>query len=308
MRLLQRVREQLVGAGHVEVEMLAVMGDALVVEEVEQQRQRLLLDVAPRLEVDAEAVELVFAIAGPEAENETAAAQNVEERRVLGDPQRIGERQRHHRGADLDALRQAGEIAGIDEDVGHDAVFAREVMLGEPGVIEAELVGAQDLAGDAGMHVAVRIGLGIDVGMGGEQDSEFHARRPFGFAPSSHLRRGRATQKCRAGLAGIGMVAGGRGGYVRRPAFEGRGPHVHRAEGMDAKGPLNERDRQDRSARADRGDRARQHGRADGCLPRQGGLCRDRVRPLGRRARALRGGRRQERARALPPRSAGRRS
>ena len=52
-------------------------------------------------------------------------------------------------------------------------------MLGEPGVIEAELVGAQDLAGDAGMHVAVRIGLGVDVGMGGEQDSEFHARRPF---------------------------------------------------------------------------------------------------------------------------------
>ena len=56
-----------------------------------------------------------------------------------------------------------------------------EVMLGEPGVVEAELVGAQDLAGDAGVHIAVRIGLGVDVGMGGEQDSEFHARASFCF-------------------------------------------------------------------------------------------------------------------------------
>ena len=148
--------------------MLAVMVDALVVEEVEQQRQRLLLDVAPRLEIDAEAVELVLAVAGAEAEHETAAAENVEERRVLGDPHRIGERQRHHCGADLDAFRQSGEIAGIDEHVRHDAVFVAEVMFGEPGVIEAELVGAQDLARDAGVHVAVRIGLGVDVGMGGE--------------------------------------------------------------------------------------------------------------------------------------------
>ena len=124
MRLLQRVREQLVGAVDVEAEMLAVMGDALAVEEVEQQRQRLLLDVAALLEVDAEAVELVFAVAGAEAEHEAAAAQNVEERRVLGDPQRIGERQGHHRGADLDAFGQSREIAGIDEHVGHDAVFA----------------------------------------------------------------------------------------------------------------------------------------------------------------------------------------
>jgi hypothetical protein len=36
---------------------------ALVEEDVHQQRQRFFLDVAARLEIDAEAVELVFAIA-----------------------------------------------------------------------------------------------------------------------------------------------------------------------------------------------------------------------------------------------------
>ena len=141
------------------------------------------MDVAPSVEIDAEAVELVFAIARAEPEHEATGAQDIEERRVLRYPQGISERQRHHRGADLDAPRQGGEIAGIDEHVGHDAVFAAEVMFGEPCVVEAELVRAQDFAGDARMHVAVRIGLGIDVGMGREQDSEFHAR----LAPQSMI-------------------------------------------------------------------------------------------------------------------------
>ena len=87
--------------------MLALMIDALVVEELHQQRQRFLLDVAPRVEIDAEAVELVFAVARAEAERETAIAQNVDEGGVLRDAQRIGERQCHHRGADLDALVSA---------------------------------------------------------------------------------------------------------------------------------------------------------------------------------------------------------
>src|SRR5258708_1774511 len=47
-------------------------------------------------------------------------------------------------------------------------------MLRKPGVIVAELIRAQDFAGDARVYVAVRIGLGIGVRMGCEQDAEFH--------------------------------------------------------------------------------------------------------------------------------------
>ena len=135
----------------------------LLLQQLQQQRQRLLLDVAPAVEIDAEAVEFVFAVARAETEHEAAVAQDVDEGGVFRDPQRIGERQRHHRGADLDALGQRREIAGIDEDVGHDAVFVAEMMLGDPGIVEAELVGAHDLLRDPRVHVAVRIGLGLGV-------------------------------------------------------------------------------------------------------------------------------------------------
>ena len=145
MRLLQRVRKQLVGAVDLEIEVLAVVVGALLVQQLHQQRQRFFLDVAPAFEIDAEAVELVFAVARAEPQREAAFAQNIDKCRVLGDPQRIGERQGHDRGADLDAFGQRREIGGIDEDVRHDAVFVAEMMLGNPGIIEAELVGAQDL-------------------------------------------------------------------------------------------------------------------------------------------------------------------
>jgi hypothetical protein len=49
-----------------------------------------------------------------------------------------------------------------------------EVMLGEPGVVEPELVGAADFARHPRMHAAVRIGLRVGIGMGREQDAELH--------------------------------------------------------------------------------------------------------------------------------------
>ena len=176
MRLLHRMGKQLVVAIDLELEMLARVRGPLFLEQLEQQRQRLLLDVAPRLEIDAEAVELVLAVARAEAEREAAVAQDIDEGGVLGDPQRVRERQRHHGGADLDALGQRREIGGIDEHVRHDSVFVAEMMLGHPGVVEAQLVNAHDLPGDAGMNIAVRVGLGVGVGMGGIENAEFHVR------------------------------------------------------------------------------------------------------------------------------------
>ena len=177
MRLLQGMGKQLVLAVDLELEILAAVIGALVEEDVHQQRQRFLLDVAAGLEIDAEAVELVFAVAGAEPKRETALAQDVDEGGVLRHPQRIGERQRHHGGADLDPLGERGEVAGIDEHIRHDAVLIAEMMLGYPGVIEAQLVRAHDLARHPRVHVAVRIGLDIGVGMRCEQNSELHAPR-----------------------------------------------------------------------------------------------------------------------------------
>jgi hypothetical protein len=48
-------------------------------------------------------------------------------------------------------------------------------MLGKPGIVEPELIGATNLARHPRMHVAMRIGLDIRIGMGGEQNAEFHA-------------------------------------------------------------------------------------------------------------------------------------
>ena len=104
--LLHGMRKNLVAAIDLIVEVLALVIDALLLQQLEQQRQRLLLHVAAVVELEPEAVELVLAIARAEAEHEAPVAQNVEERGVLGDAHRIAERQRHNRGADLDALGQ----------------------------------------------------------------------------------------------------------------------------------------------------------------------------------------------------------
>src|SRR5262249_40405377 len=117
--------------------------------------QRFLLDIAPRFKIDAEAIELVFAVARTKAEHKAAAAQYVEERGVLGHAHRIGERQRHHGRTDSDAPGQPREIAGIDKHIRHDAVFVAEMVFGEPGSVVTEFVRAENLARYPRVHTAV---------------------------------------------------------------------------------------------------------------------------------------------------------
>src|SRR3546814_9089085 len=64
---------------------------------------------------------------------------------------------------------------GIDEDVGNDAVAVAEMMLGDPGEVETQLVGTHHFARDPCMHGVMRIGLHLGVGMRREQDNKFHA-------------------------------------------------------------------------------------------------------------------------------------
>jgi hypothetical protein len=48
------------------------------------------------------------------------------------------------------------------------------MMLGDPGIVEAELMGAQDLLRDPPVNVAVGIRLGLGVRMRREKNAEFH--------------------------------------------------------------------------------------------------------------------------------------
>jgi len=180
------------------------------------------LHVAALLEVEAEAVELVLAVAGAEAQRHAAAAQDVDEGGVLDHAHRVGERQRHHRHAELDALGQRREIAGVDPHVRHDAVLGREVVLGEPGTVEAQAVGGEDLPGDAGMHALVRIRLAVRVGMRGQEDAELHERAPSRFLFLWCLDNCRGKGRlCQAGLmqpGGVRPLA-----LTLQHCFDGRG-------------------------------------------------------------------------------------
>ena len=177
MRLLLADREQLVVALDDRPEVRPLVPDAALVQEREDQIDRLLLDVAPRVEVAAEALELVGPVAGAQAEHHPTAREDVHEGHVLDHADRVVEGQRHHRGAEADARGPGRQVAHVGEDVRHDAVLVREVVLGHPRGVVAQAVGGLDLGGDPGVDGAVRVGLAGVVRVRGEQDAEFHAER-----------------------------------------------------------------------------------------------------------------------------------
>src|SRR5215472_4756573 len=96
MRLLQRMGKQLVFAIDLELEMPPTVIHPLVVKNIEQQWQRFLLHLAAAIEVGAEAVEFVFAIAGAGPGREAAVAENTEKGRFLGNAKGVGERKGNH--------------------------------------------------------------------------------------------------------------------------------------------------------------------------------------------------------------------
>src|SRR3546814_11223464 len=77
MRRLDRMREDLVVAVDLHPEMPAGEVRLPAVEQVEKQRQRLLLHVAARLEITAEAIELEGAVAGAETDSQAADRKGV---------------------------------------------------------------------------------------------------------------------------------------------------------------------------------------------------------------------------------------
>ena len=102
--------------------------------------ERLVEALLALLELHPEAQELVRLVAAAESELEPPAAQAVDHRRLLHDPDRVVlERKDDHAGAEADPPRLAGGRRGHQQAVRHQRV-PREVMLGEPARPVAELV------------------------------------------------------------------------------------------------------------------------------------------------------------------------
>ena len=174
MRHLHRMRQQLVGLLDGALVVRAVMVPAVAMERLEHQADRFLDDVAAVLEIAAQPLELVRPVARADAEPHAAVRENVDERRVLDDADRVVERQGDDGGADPDAAGLGREVGHVGEAVRHDAVAGREMVLGDPRRVVAQPLGLQHLVGRAGMDVAVRIGLFLGVRVRREKDAEFH--------------------------------------------------------------------------------------------------------------------------------------
>lgn len=110
------------------------------------------------LEVAPEGLEGRAVGAAPDAEFDPAAAEQVGQGGVLGDPERVVQRQRRHRGTEPDPVGPCGHCGEVDERGGDDAALRTQVVLGDPEGVEAEVLGdhgepevfAEDPAGIAG--------------------------------------------------------------------------------------------------------------------------------------------------------------
>ena len=175
MRLLVDRRQQR-HAGHrrpeIALELHRRAGPGLL-----DQLDALLDPLAALLHVDAENVELVADEAAADAEIEPALRQLVERRRLLGHPHRIVERQHGRAGAEPDALGARREI-GEERVVGREQpAVPHEMVLDDPGVVDADPVGEFDLLDDAAI-VRLRVAHRRQIGRQIEQP-EFHRRVSF---------------------------------------------------------------------------------------------------------------------------------
>ena len=95
----------------------------------------------------------VIAAAGGEID--AAVAEQIERRPLLGDPDRIVQRQHRDGGSEPDMLGARGDIGEHQIGTGQHAERI-EMMLADPGRMHAELVGIQRFVGDVGDELVGR--------------------------------------------------------------------------------------------------------------------------------------------------------
>ena len=192
VRLLDRHRQHLVLALDRAAEMRALVGPAAAVEGLQHQRHRLLPPSRAGTRNPCPAPRTRRAGSPSRCRAGPARSRGCPRRRCS--PPRESDRRAagDDRGADPDARGARREIGHVGEAVRHDAVVRREVVLRDPGRVEAEALRLLDLGRGAGMHGAVRVWLLRRVGVGGEQHAEFHGDGlPRSWCGSESSRTGR---------------------------------------------------------------------------------------------------------------------
>ena len=113
------------------------------------QLHALLEDALVVVEGDVERQVFAPVVAAAGGEIDPAAAQQIERRPLLGDADRMMQRQHRHRRREPDVLRARGDIGEHEVGAGQHAERV-EMMLADPGRMHAELVGEQRLVEDVG--------------------------------------------------------------------------------------------------------------------------------------------------------------
>ena len=184
MRLLPRRR---LDDDVLEIPVLAVMREALVRGPgLDDQREAFLEALVGLLHRDAEARELVVAVALADAEFEPAAGQQIDGGRLLGEQHRVVPGQHHHGGAEpqrLGARREPGQQVEARRDLAE----AGEMMLDHEGRVVAQRLGL-----DVVFDVVAKALTAVEVGaaalrLGAAEQSEFHVRPVRGIAAFMHV-------------------------------------------------------------------------------------------------------------------------
>ena len=115
------------------------MGEALFRPRALQDVHRLLEALAILLLRHVVAAELGRTIAAADADVQTPARDDIDQRRLLGQAQRVVERQDRRRQSDADAARARRGHRRQGRRVHREAVVD-EVVLGQPDLVEAELL------------------------------------------------------------------------------------------------------------------------------------------------------------------------
>ena len=95
-----------------------------------------------------------------DAELEPPVAQNIDGRALLGVPYRMPQRQQVDRNAEPDAPRALGDGGRHDQRRRHDGEVFVEVEFGEPGAVESERFGVNDLFDGFGIARRGRLRVG----------------------------------------------------------------------------------------------------------------------------------------------------
>ena len=129
-------------------------------------------------------------------EVDTAVAEQVERGPLLGDADRMMERQHAHRGSETDALGAGGDVREHQVGTGQNAEGA-EMMLADPGGSEADLLGVNRFVDDRGNEFVGSAQV-VQIMIVAEREiSELHARASTPLSLESWRRSHRGSRACR---------------------------------------------------------------------------------------------------------------